>query len=259
MNPAKPLGHRAYGSIGHLPGSRLGPGDHSIHEGQARIACVEVRDRHDLVLVQQKADGSNVAVAKIRGKIYALTRSGYPAHTSPHQQHQYFAKWVALESDRFDALLEDGERLCGEWLLQAHATKYEMSHEPFVAFDLMVGHKRLPYEVFRTRVEEAFVIPQLVHQGGSITIEEAFSRLDPDYHGAIDPIEGAVWRIERHGEVDFLCKAIKPEKQDGVYLESVSGGPPVWNSVRTTWALKYEPGLSDTSGKTEIAGSGRVP
>lgn len=35
--PTKPLGHKAYGSIPHLPTSRLGPGDHHVTEGQARI------------------------------------------------------------------------------------------------------------------------------------------------------------------------------------------------------------------------------
>jgi hypothetical protein len=39
MKPAKPLNAKAYGSIGHLPMSRLGPGDWSVHEGQARILC----------------------------------------------------------------------------------------------------------------------------------------------------------------------------------------------------------------------------
>ena len=47
----KPLGRRAYGSIGHLPDSRMGPGDHHVHEGQARICTEKVRDRHDLVIV----------------------------------------------------------------------------------------------------------------------------------------------------------------------------------------------------------------
>jgi hypothetical protein len=33
----KPLGRKSYGSIPHLPGSRLGPGDYCISEGQAPI------------------------------------------------------------------------------------------------------------------------------------------------------------------------------------------------------------------------------
>jgi len=36
--PRKPLGIKSYGSIPHLPGSRIGIGDHKCHEGQERIA-----------------------------------------------------------------------------------------------------------------------------------------------------------------------------------------------------------------------------
>lgn len=43
-----------YGHIAHLPGSRMGPGDHSCELGQARIATLKARDRHDHVIVQEK-------------------------------------------------------------------------------------------------------------------------------------------------------------------------------------------------------------
>ena len=54
----KTLGRKAYGSIGHLPNSRVGPKDHHVHEGQARICTVKARDKHDRVIVQEKLDGS---------------------------------------------------------------------------------------------------------------------------------------------------------------------------------------------------------
>jgi hypothetical protein len=44
----KPLGMKNYGHIAHLSGSRTGPGDHSCELGQARIATLKARDRHDL-------------------------------------------------------------------------------------------------------------------------------------------------------------------------------------------------------------------
>jgi hypothetical protein len=40
----KPFGGKSYGSIGHFPTSRLGPGDHKIADGQARILTERARD-----------------------------------------------------------------------------------------------------------------------------------------------------------------------------------------------------------------------
>src|SRR5688572_23023298 len=116
----KPLGHKAYGSIPHLLGSRLGKGDHHCSPGQAIIACEKARDKHDIIIVQEKLDGSNVAVAKVEGRVIALTRAGYKALSSNYEQHHLFDKWVNKNYSRFDALLQEGERVCGEWLLMAH-------------------------------------------------------------------------------------------------------------------------------------------
>ena len=91
-NP-KPLGGKNYGSIAHLPGSRMGPGDHSCHVGQERICNEKARDKHDLIIVQEKLDGSNVGVAKLGGQLRALTRAGYLAHTSPYEQHPNLRAW----------------------------------------------------------------------------------------------------------------------------------------------------------------------
>jgi len=104
----KPLGIRAYGHIPHLPGSRLGPGDHKVHEGQARIATEKARDRHDRIIVQEKLDGSCVSVAKINGEIVPLGRAGYRAVSSPYEMHIRFATWVYEPAvlARFEALLE---------------------------------------------------------------------------------------------------------------------------------------------------------
>jgi hypothetical protein len=64
----KPLGIRAYGSIGHLPGSRLGTSDRSVPPGQAAICTTRPRDSHDVVIVQEKLDGSCTAVANGEGR-----------------------------------------------------------------------------------------------------------------------------------------------------------------------------------------------
>ncbi len=238
----KPLGIKSYGHIAHLPGSRMGPSDHHCHEGQARIATQKARDRHDHIIVQEKLDGSNVAVARLGDRIVALTRAGYIASTSPYEQHHHFEKWAHSNSERFLAVLQDGERLCGEWLMQAHGTRYALQHEPFVAFDLMIGDKRFLYDDFlaRTALGE-FVTPHLLHRGAPLSIVDALNLLGTyGFHGALDPVEGAVWRVERNEQmrndsnerrwvVDFLVKYVRPDKVDGAYLAEVSGQPAVYN------------------------------
>jgi hypothetical protein len=95
----------------------------------------------------------------------------------------------------------------------------------------MQGHVRCTYDVLVTRAA-GFVLPRLLHRGGPISIERAMALQDAATHGALDPIEGAVWRIERQGKVDFLCKYVHPEKKDGLYLPGVMGSlseVEVWN------------------------------
>lgn len=240
--PTKPLGAKSYGSIGHLPNSRMGPGDHHVTEGQARICTERARDRHDVIIVQEKLDGSNVGVALHNGQILALGRAGYLAQTSPYRQHQLFAYWVRLNEGRFRAVLTEGERVCGEWLAQAHGTRYELPHEPFVAFDIIRGAgdqaERACYEEFRTRVVAGdFVAPALLSCGPAFSVAAALKQLEVTrhIHGAVDPIEGAVWRVERKGAVDFLAKYVRPDKIDGVYLAEMSGKAAVWH-----WQPKQE-------------------
>ena len=39
-------------------------------------------------------------------------------------------------------------------------------------------------------------------------------------HGALEPVEGAVWRVEREGRVDFLGKYVRNFKEDGKYFNN---------------------------------------
>jgi len=226
----KPLGRKSYGSIGHLPSSRLGPGDHSVPEGQASICTTSVRDRHDEVIVQEKLDGSCCSVALLNGDVLALGRAGYLAQTSQYEQHQLFAFWVREREERFRALLRDGERVVGEWLAQAHGTRYFLRHEPYVVFDIMRDATRLPFDEVATRaVECGFTVPALLHRGAAIPVADAYERIDLGIHGAIDPVEGVMYRVQRKGVVDFLAKWVRADKSDGCYLPEVTNQPPVWN------------------------------
>ena len=234
--PTKPLGRKAYGHIPHLPESRMGPGDHKCHEGQARIATEKARDRHDRIIVQEKLDGTCVAVAKIDGAIVPLIRAGYRADKSIYRQHHMFAAWVYENQHRFDRMLQEGERAVGEWLAQAHGTRYDLTdREPFVMFDIMREDQRLTWEELQRRNSGFFATPHVIAYGPT-SVEDAMDRLGTyGNYGAVDPVEGAVWRVERQGRVDFMVKYVRPDKVDGSYLDSVTGKEPVWN-----WYPPYE-------------------
>jgi len=251
-NDRKPLGIKNYGSIPHLPNSRIGPGDHSCSEGQARIATQKTRDQFDRVIIQEKLDGSNVGIARIGESVIAITRAGYLAHTSPYKQHHVFGEWVSDNAERFLNVLEDGERLVGEWLLQAHGTRYYLTREPFVAFDIMRGDRRLVFSDFHDRIGMSFNIPASAIYQSAVSIHDAEIFYGQyGFYGAADPIEGYVWRVERNEvvgkgkrewRVDFLVKYVKPDKVDGKYLPEISVNPPVYNSFAEleSWKERFK-------------------
>lgn len=227
----KPLGHKAYGSIPHLPGSRLGPGDYCCHDGQERICFHGGRDRkgrNHRVIVTEKLDGSNVAVAMIDGKPLALVRAGYLAQSSPREQHQVFAAWVRA---RDWSALPEGWRVCGEWLHQAHGTLYKPT-APLVAFDVFdAANKRIPHDDARAVMDALWVEgANVIHDSADgLTVDDAMMRLGTHgFHGAQEQVEGAVWRVETNGTFSFLCKFVRPDKIDGKYFGAGPNGGDVF-------------------------------
>lgn len=222
----KPLNAKAYGSIPHLPGSRSGMSDHTITEGQARICCERSRPG-DWITVQEKLDGSCCAVANVDGTLLPLTRAGNLAWESGFLQHRLFALWATYKQEEF-SFLEPGERLVGEWLVQAHGTRYDLRGvNPFVSFDIMTGSERVPTREFRRRVSGLFRTPALLYQGhNAISIEWVLELLG--CLAGYTP-EGIVWRVEHDNRVDFLCKYVRPDYVAGRYLPCYTGESPVWN------------------------------
>lgn len=240
----KPFGRKAYGSIGHLPESRMGPSDHHVHPGQALICTTQTRDKHDRVIVQEKLDGSCVAIGLINGTIVALGRAGWLAQSSKYEMHQRFADYVRRRESQFRAVLREGERLCGEWMAQAHGTIYDLSqHAPFAAFDIMKGEIRMPYNDFCERLDTADIErPTLLHDGGAISVDDVMA-IHEAHHWPCDGIEGVVYRVERKDEVDFLAKFVRHDKVDGKYLS----GDPVWLWPESK-RIASEPGASEGRG-----------
>lgn len=230
----KPLGIKAYGSIPHLPGSRRGPADHGINGLQATLLTTMMRDKHDKVYCEEKLDGSCCAVARVNGEIIALGRAGYLANTSPYQQHHAFDRWVRQFRENFE-FLHEGDRVVGEWILQAHGTRYMGKGQPFVAFDVFENGERLPYIARNTVLDyNSIRRPMPIKVGGPISIRAALDMLPRPYEicngmTSTDKREGAVWRLERDGKFAFIAKYVRPEKVDGCFLPEISGGEPVLN------------------------------
>lgn len=233
--PEKPLGGKAYGSIPHLPGSKFGNREDKGVDEKAAIYFTEKPGKHDLIIVLEKLDGSCVSVANVNGEIVPLIRSGYRAATSHYEQHHLFADWVFAHQERFTDL-KPSERLCGEWLAQAHGTRYDLTgRDPFVPFDVFVGQTRQPYCVlthYCNHHDLAYAPVLFWEHGIGCEIQEAlFSLNHTGFYGALEAAEGCVWRWER---VDptvpiMMAKYVKPDKEPGKYLESTTGKEAVWN------------------------------
>ena len=236
-NTQKPLKRKAYGSIPHLLGSRLGPKDYAIHAGQDRICTQKVRDRHDNIIVTEKLDGSNVAVCKVDNEIIALGRAGYKAITSPYEQHKIFHRFVMDHEHIFSALLDNGDSVHGEWIALAHGTIYEGVETPFYVFDYKVNGARISCKEMWDRCGEAGipVIPPL-HIGGAISSKDAIALLEENsLFKTPDVLEGVVYRVERRGAFDYLAKFVQHQKVDGKYMKDLSVSQTeddVWNWQR---------------------------
>jgi len=203
----KPITGRAYGSIPHLFHS-CANGDKFVGSGQHRIATEKARDKRDLIIVQEKLDGANVAVLKKDGLLVPISRNGHRCEDSTYSHHRIFHQWVMQHYDKFD-WLQEGERLCGEWMILAHGTKYQIE-TPFIAFDLMGDYGRLTYHAFMGRLPKCFTVPCLLHLGDPCAVEDAMRTLGTfGHHGGLEKTEGAVWRVERNDKIDFLAKYLR--------------------------------------------------
>ena len=215
----KPLNQKSYGSIPYLQKNKHG--DRVISEGQKKIATYSTRPE-DVVFVTEKLDGSNVGVHRKNDTLIPITRSGYRCANSPWKQHKFFDQWVWSHFDRFMSVLKPGERICGEWLMMTHGVKYDLPHEPFVAFDIIeIPYKRLAYDDFLDRTKDTFVTPHLYFkEKGPVSISRAMKKMGQyGNHGAQEHAEGLVWRVENNGEYDFMAKVVHKDFIAGKYLD----------------------------------------
>ena len=85
---------------------------------------------------------------------------------------------------------------------------------------MMVDDERLHYPYLLDKIDGTELVPpKELHRGLPCTIEKAMKSLgEHGHHGAIDPAEGAVWRIERDNKTLFLAKYVRANKIDGKYF-----------------------------------------
>jgi hypothetical protein len=224
-----PLGGKAYHRIPHLPGSRTGSGDRVCDLALAQRCTVKARVGEEIV-IEEKLDGSCVAIARIAGRLVPLGREGWRAAESNNPGRRMFAAWALELEARLLPLLGEGDRVVGEWLALAHSTRYALTHAPFVAFDWHHDGRWMTSAAIGEQFGALLPVPHVVHRGGPLGIEDAMRQLgERGHHGALDPVEGAVWRIERRGETLAWAKYVRAGKRDGELLPENSGKSAVWN------------------------------
>jgi len=228
----KILATKAYHTIHHLPTSRLGSSERCISDHQYKLLTDKAYQQEgNEVIVQEKLDGSCVCAYRKDDQLFALGRAGDLAENSPNESRRLWAAWLLQNEDRFMAVLNNGERLCGEWLAMVHGTHYNLTHEPFVGFDLFTAENvAVGYHTLKQRLATAdIILPYLIHSGEPISLDFALEKLGQGHHGSTDQPEGLIWRLERAGKPAFKAKYVRHDKEDGCYLTEKTGEPEQWN------------------------------
>jgi hypothetical protein len=225
----KILNTKNYGSIPHLSNSKLGEKDYFIGEGEERMLTERKLDQDDVVLVFEKYDGSNIGVTKKNGNIYALNRSGYEASTSPYLQHKLFAKWVGRNFELFYNLLDEEERISGEWLAQVHGAFYDIENDPIVFYDWFDRDNNRYH--FSKLQDTNLPLARLLHKGDPIKVEELIPKLNlkTSTIKSKDLPEGMVYRVERLNKPTILAKWVRHDFEPGKYMIGKKEHELKWN------------------------------
>lgn len=228
----KVLQGRNYGSIPHLLNSKLGEHDKYIHKGQDAIIRNGGRDRHDLVHVSLKVDGTNVGVLRRGEKLIAVQRHGFDCSSSPREQHHKFCEFVEENRQQFFQLLNDGDRIVGEWLYQASGIIYDIKCDPFLPFDIFKADgRRMQWNemVLHVSANSRFEPPPSISYGFKEGQPTQYpTLLELSKHSKVTPIschnhEGLVYRVERKGVFDYMAKWVIDSFVPGKFLPGVGG------------------------------------
>lgn len=221
---------KPYGKIYHLRGSHLTEGDMLCTPWIEKLATKQLPDDRWLITITEKLDGRNVGVMREGEHLKGLDRAGTELTCNDAlEDHRRFIGWLETEYDRF-RFLGDGELLCGEWLGQAHGTRYDLKQDgPFFPFDLFIGDRRLTCRELETRIDKALPLPAVLHRDGPCSVPQALDRLRDVGRTFGDHQEGCVWRIEPPYDGPLLCKYVLHSHDKDRFLPHRTGQKPVWN------------------------------
>jgi ATP-dependent RNA circularization protein (DNA/RNA ligase family) len=229
---------RNYGNIKHLTGSRMKDSGDTLLDKSIQPFFTEKLQfpKRDKLYVTEKIDGANVGVLKKNNKLYPIMRKGYDVRSSEWDFIRRFADFVADNANRFNGILDNGERICGEWMIMTHSLFYVMPHEPFVVFDIIkegAEQTRMGYDEIRERcTRHEFITVGLVWEGDAISIQEALQKLGTGFHGCQATPEGVVYRYERDGSFEMSAKYVANLDVGG--FEINNGKYNIWKN----WSLR---------------------
>lgn len=231
------IGERVYHRIGHLPGSRVGPGDHTLGDGPARAFCDPAawQGSQEHIIITEKLDGTCVSVVRDGDEIIPALRSGHRADTSPYAMHQEFDKYVNKNWSTFIMLLDKGERIVGEWMAQAHGIRYNRLTDFFFAFDIRRDREWISYEVLKQRCEYVGIsVVPLLYYGPQLAVEYVQRLTNRSAFRNKRPAEGVVLRREMHGRLMDMAQYVRSDHVAGLYLpgtENAVVSEPVWHTI----------------------------
>lgn len=215
---------RGYGNIKHLAGSRMKDSGDSLLDAALKPYFTERLQfpKRDIIFITEKVDGANVAVLKNDGKLYPVMRKGYDVRTSEYLFLRRFADFVSDNAARFYGLLNDGERVCGEWMIKTHSLFYVLPHEPFIVFDIISsdGKQIRPSysDVLARCARHGFTSVGVVWEGSALAVNEALNLLGKGFHGCRSAPEGVVYRYERDGSFEMSAKYVANLSVGGDFL-----------------------------------------
>src|SRR5262249_37347933 len=100
-------------------------------------------------------------------------------------------------------------------------------------------------EVWARAADVGLPTAAVLHDGEPCSVADAMAALgEHGRHGALDPAEGVVYRIERQGSVRVQAKYVRAELVPGRYLADHSGEGQVWNSWTGGWT-REDAGVDD--------------